>query len=75
MRYIKFSPDGSLLIGSNAFYEIYVWNTSTENLVGVIEFGQWIRDFDIAPDNDKIVVTGLMLMTIQALAPASSFSA
>ena len=56
MRYIKFSPDGSLLIGSNAFYEIYVWNTSTENLVGVIEFGQWIRDFDIAPDNDKIVV-------------------
>jgi WD40 repeat protein len=51
---LKFIADGSMLVASVAPDQLYIWNTSLEESLGIIRNGLPLVDFDIAPDSDTV---------------------
>jgi len=57
--WMRFSPDGKFLVGSNISGEAYLWNVKTGKLVTRLTNGNDIREMSFSPNSERMVSTGL----------------
>ena len=57
--YLRFSPDGRHLVGSNRSGEGYLWDVGSRKLVARLTNGSDVRQLAFSPDGERIVSKGL----------------